>query len=191
MEKQKRIVTKIGNIFSVRLDDECKRYFQYIANDLTQLNSSVIRVFETRYPLDANPKLTDVVNDRVDFYAHTILSLGIRLGYWEKVGKVPYEETYFDVLFVTWCDDVMVTLKYCSPLRRWRTWHINDPDFTYVDTEAFTLSDTDLTVNYPEFKNEKYIMEGPVIPPNEIYHRIKTGRYTYKGSWPRWPDDEQ
>lgn len=191
MEKQKRIVTKIGNIFSVRLDDECKRYFQYIANDLTQLNSSVIRVFETRYPLDANPKLTDVVNDRVDFYAHTILSLGIRLGYWEKVGKVPYEETYLDVLFVTRCDDVMVILKYCSPHRRWRTWHINDPDFTYVDTEAFTLSDTDLTVNYPEFKNEKYIMNGLVIAPMKIYHRIKTGRYPYKGLWPRWPDDEQ
>ena len=40
----KRIVTKIGDIFSVTLDNGNKRFFQYIANDLSCLNSSVIRV---------------------------------------------------------------------------------------------------------------------------------------------------
>lgn len=41
----KRIVTKIGDIFSVTLKNGKQRFFQYIANDYSQLNSSVIRVF--------------------------------------------------------------------------------------------------------------------------------------------------
>lgn len=48
----KRIVTKIGDIFCVKTDRGCIAYFQYIANDMTQLNSSVIRVFKKRYPID-------------------------------------------------------------------------------------------------------------------------------------------
>ena len=42
----KRIVTKIGNVFSVKLNESKKKYFQYVANDIYQLNSSVIRVFK-------------------------------------------------------------------------------------------------------------------------------------------------
>lgn len=42
----KRIVTQIGDIFIVYLDSTTKKYFQYVANDETMLNSSVIRVFK-------------------------------------------------------------------------------------------------------------------------------------------------
>jgi len=45
----KRIVTKIGDIFSVVLDNGNKKYFQYVANDLTQLNSDVIRSFNAKF----------------------------------------------------------------------------------------------------------------------------------------------
>jgi hypothetical protein len=45
-----RIRTKIGDVFSVPLDNINKKYFQYIPNDLTQLNSDVIRAFVKRYP---------------------------------------------------------------------------------------------------------------------------------------------
>ena len=79
MEKPKRIVTKIGNVFCVQISPQEKKYFQYIANDMLQLNSSVIRVFERTYPTDQEPKLTDVVQGKVEFYAHTVLSWGIRL----------------------------------------------------------------------------------------------------------------
>ena len=30
----KRIVTKIGDVFCVDIDNQCKRYFQYIVNDM-------------------------------------------------------------------------------------------------------------------------------------------------------------
>lgn len=43
--KKKRIVTRIGNVFCAEIDNECKRFFQYVANDIECLNSSVIRVF--------------------------------------------------------------------------------------------------------------------------------------------------
>ena len=85
MEKPKRIVTKIGNVFCVQISPQEKKYFQYIANDMLQLNSSVIRVFERTYPTDQEPKLTDVVQGKVEFYAHTVLSWGIRLEKWTKV----------------------------------------------------------------------------------------------------------
>lgn len=42
----KRIVTKIGDIFSVTLDNGNLRFFQYIANDSSCLGGSVIRVFK-------------------------------------------------------------------------------------------------------------------------------------------------
>jgi hypothetical protein len=39
----KRVITKVGGIYEVRLDENIKKYFQYITNDRTQLNSDVIR----------------------------------------------------------------------------------------------------------------------------------------------------
>ncbi len=44
-----RVVTKVGDVFSVKLDNEVKKYFQLIAFDLTQLNSDVIRAFKKVY----------------------------------------------------------------------------------------------------------------------------------------------
>jgi hypothetical protein len=45
--KKKRTVSTIGDVFSVPLGDGHKKYFQYVANDVTQLNSDVIRAFKT------------------------------------------------------------------------------------------------------------------------------------------------
>ena len=47
--------TKIRDVFSANIDNNHKRYLQYIASDMTQLNSDVIRVFAKIYPIDANP----------------------------------------------------------------------------------------------------------------------------------------
>ena len=55
----KRIVTKIGNVFCAEIDGKYKCFFQYIMNDLVQLNSSVIRVFKRRYPMDYKPDMEE------------------------------------------------------------------------------------------------------------------------------------
>lgn len=83
--KKKRIVTRIGNVFCAEIDNECKRFFQYVANDLEELNSSVIRVFKTKYPMDYKPNIEEIVKDEVEFYAHTILKFGIVFNAWYKV----------------------------------------------------------------------------------------------------------
>lgn len=82
----KRIVTRIGNIFCVEIDNEYKCYFQYVANDKNMLNSSTIRVFKKHYAMDATPKMEEIVSDEMSFCAHTILRVGIENGSWYKVG---------------------------------------------------------------------------------------------------------
>ena len=80
--------TKIGDIFSVKLDNNSKKYFQYIANDLTQLNSDVIRAFKKVYPLDTNPNLSEIITDEIDFYAHCVTKWGIKMDLWKKEGNI-------------------------------------------------------------------------------------------------------
>ena len=41
--------TKIGDVFEVPLEAKTKRYFQYVANDQSQLGADVIRVFTKAY----------------------------------------------------------------------------------------------------------------------------------------------
>ena len=111
--KKKRIVTKIGHVFCIEIDNQYKCYFQYICNDLHQLNSSVIRVFKKRYPMDYVPVIEDIVNDEVSFYAHTVLKFGIADGAWYRVGKsMDFSESDFDnVLFVTSHDSRIIRVK--------------------------------------------------------------------------------
>ena len=78
----KRIVLKVGNVFCVEIERTCKYFFQYITDDKSQLNTNVIRVFKTRYPLDYVPNVDDIVNDEVMFYAHVILKFGINERIW-------------------------------------------------------------------------------------------------------------
>ena len=86
MEIKKRIVTKIGNVFCVEIKNEFKCYFQYVANDWEQLNSSVIRVFKKRYPIESTPAIDEIIQDEISFYVHTVLRAGIANGAWYKVG---------------------------------------------------------------------------------------------------------
>ncbi len=74
----KRIVTRIGNIFCVEIDKQYKKFFQYVANAMSQLNSSVIRAFKRKYPIEWKPDMAVIVDDDVEFYAHTVLSAGIQ-----------------------------------------------------------------------------------------------------------------
>jgi hypothetical protein len=92
-----RIRTKIGDVFSVPLEGLGKKYFQYIANDLTQLNSDVIRAFVKTYPTDSSLDLREAVKGDVDFYAHVVIKWGIKMNLWQKVGNVSYSER-LDVL---------------------------------------------------------------------------------------------
>ncbi len=163
----KRIVTKIGDVFCTEIDGKYKYFFQYIANDMTQLNSSVIRAFKTRYPINYTPVIEDIVKDEVSFYAHTVLRAGIQYNAWYKVGKSA--ETGIDelnkVIFSLTCFNLYIPPKLIpvNPLENWQIWHINDK---FIEVGKL-----------PE-KYHEIVELGIVMPYNQIINRIKHGYYT-------------
>jgi hypothetical protein len=166
-----RKVTKIGDVFSIKIDETYKKYIQYIANDLTQLNSDVVRAFTKKYSIHENPSLDEIINDNVDFYAHCVLKFGVKLNLWENVGSNQNIGSFENILFRD-------TLDYGhkvgeNPIRNsnnWHIWKINDEKFTNVKkiTEQIRKADIGLIfnplgivellrnnkypVNYPEFE---------------------------------------
>lgn len=155
---QKRIVTKIGNIFCVEMDDKHKRFFQYVANDLSQLNSSVIRVFKRKYPMDYVPDMDEIVNDEVDFYAHTVLSAGIRANTWYKVGKHKDVGDTEHIMFRLYSEG---NISHLTKSYRWYVWYINK-EFVRIG---------EMTDEY------RHLDIGHVYPYSYIKARIETGKY--------------
>ena len=165
----KRIVTKIGDVFCVEIDNQCKRYFQYIVNDMEQLNSSVIRVFKTHYPMDYKPIMDNIVKDKIEFYAHTVLKFGILYGAWYKVGKSEYigGEEYQKILFGTSQEFIAhspTKIEWVDPAENWYVWHINEP----------TRRIGKLTEKY------QHIEIGSVLSYMDIVNRMRYGQYTFK-----------
>ncbi|MCU4423864.1 hypothetical protein [Acinetobacter sp. WU_MDCI_Abxb74] len=153
----KRKNTKIGDVFAVKLDNGCKKYFQLVGFDLTQLNSDVIRVFKTEYSANTVPVLTEVINNEVDFYAHCITVFGIKLGFWEKVGNMP-DVGNIDVLFRSSSDSPKTKIS-----NNWWIWKVNEPQQYVGKLEG----------------ENKFAEIGSVIPPDSIVYRIKTDRYDF------------
>lgn len=164
----KRIVTKIGDIFCAEIDNQYKRYFQYIVNDMEQLNSSVIRVFKKHYHIDYKPIIDNITKDEVEFYAHTILRFGILYNAWYKVGNTKeVGDSYKNVLFGT-AQDVIIhstkEMEWVDPMDNWYIWYINEP---HVRIGKLT-------------KEYQHVERGEVISYVDIVARLKLGYYTYK-----------
>ena len=160
----KRFVCRIGDVFAVTIDRSCVKYLQYVANDRTQLASNVIRVFKKSYPSRLTPQLDDVVRGEVDFHAHCLVRLGVRLGVWSKVGHAaPVGDV--DVLFRD-TNDVVASPsgERVQVSHTWYVWHINDHEFTPVGRLTGRAKQAEI---------------GFVIPPDEIVKRMKTGRYEF------------
>lgn len=97
-KKKKRVMTRVGDIFCI-VYEEFKVYFQFIAVDMSELNSTTIRVFQKRYPLDYEFNAEEVVAGEVQFYAHTCIQAGLKKDFWTKVGKSKDVGNLDDVLF--------------------------------------------------------------------------------------------
>ena len=121
-----RVYTKIGDIFSVKIDENTKKYFHLIAFDLTQLNSDVIRAFKKRYPVDDNPTISEIIQDKIDFYAHCVTKAGVKLGYWEKIGSIKEIGTLNHILFMNTNDyGCKVGEDPVKISDKWYVWNIN------------------------------------------------------------------
>lgn len=163
-----RVVTKIGDVFSVSLGDGTKKYIQYIANDLTQLNSDVIRGFRKAFPLDDHPTVREVISDEVMFYSHTMVSLGVKMGLWEKVGKSEEPVDFGHIMFRN-------TEQYGRAINgpiitvsdKWYIWQVGK-EFQYIGRLEGKYKNA-----YP----------GLVINPNGIIELLKGNKYP-----PLYPD---
>jgi len=161
-QKKKRVVTKIGNIFCVEIDNKQKSYFQYIANDLTELNSSVIRVFKKRYPIDSNPSMEEIVSDEVDFYVHTVLSVGVKRGGWYKVGTSKNIGDTENIYF-RFYSDVNYAGTGQTKAYYWSVWKINEPS-QFIGEMKEQYQDYNI---------------GPVFPYFIVVDKIKTGKFSF------------
>ena len=146
---------KIGDVFSVPLDEKSRRYFQCVAIDHTQLDSDVIRVFKSTYQIDAQPDLHEIVSGEIAFYTHVIVKLGIKMKLWEKVGSVPYQEKA-NVLFRHSWDFGKPGIKVSE---RWCVWRINE-DFRNVGKLEGDFQKAEI---------------GIVFAPPDIVERMRTG----------------
>lgn len=152
------IRTKIGDVFSVPLDNGSKKYFQYINNDTTQLNGDVIRAFKNAYPIDAAADLREVVMHEVDFYAHVVVKWGLEMKLWEGVGNVPFSGK-IDVLF----RDSKDYGKHLKISHNWRVWKINEK-FQHVGKLEGDYQKAEI---------------GVVVSPPDIVKRMRTGEYGF------------
>lgn len=126
------ISTRIGDVFSVKLDNDKRKYFQLIAFDILQLNSDVIRAFKKEYSEDSLPTLHEVINDNVDFYAHCVTKFGLKMNLWNKIGSIKDVGDIKDILFRGTEDSGSQPGEQIILSNRWYVWRINDKDFTIV-----------------------------------------------------------
>lgn len=125
--------TKIGDVFSVKIDESNKKYFQLVAFDKTQLNSDVIRAFKKEYPDNTKPDLSEIVKDEVEFYAHCVTKLGLKMSLWESVGNITEIGDTSAILFKDTNDyGTKVGEEPIKVSKNWYVWHINDKDFNRV-----------------------------------------------------------
>lgn len=158
-----RANTKIGDVFEVKLDESIKKYFQYITNDLTQLNSDVIRAFKTEYSVKSNPNLSDIISDEIDFYAHCATKFGLKMGLWERIGNTK-EVGNSGILFRDTNDAGSRPGEQISVSSNWYVWKINDVDFTVVGKLKGINRKAEI---------------GVVVNPVDIVSRMKNGKYDF------------
>lgn len=151
---------KKGDLFSVSVDEYRQCFFQFIGNDMTQLNSDVIRVFKKKYEKTEEITCNEIIMGEVAFHAHCIIKLGIKLGYWEKKCHVIANVTTNDILFRSSEDDGKGSDAISN---NWWIWKINEEQKKIGKlTGEYRLAEI-----------------GSVIPPDSIVHRIKTGEYDF------------
>lgn len=180
-KKPKRVVKKIGDVFCVEFGNGYKGYFQFMAKDSEQLGSEVIRAFYTRYPVDYVPVIDEIVKDRVAFYAHTFISLGIWDGIWYKVGKsTDIGIEALDKFYFGTVDDSIHKLidgKWhyfdVNPLDNWRLWKTNQkPLWNYkLPEEYYDIVESGTAYPYSGICNK--MIYGYYNNTNPIYKAIK------------------
>lgn len=117
---------KVGDIFAlITPNTKQKRFFQFIAKDNSSLSSDVVRVFKAAYDPDYLPTISEIIEDDIESYMHTIIRWGIKLNIWEYFGNSPIIGS-LDLIFRSSLDigehpgEIFVS-------KRWEVWGLNKP----------------------------------------------------------------
>ena len=151
------MATRIGDIYAVEVAPGRVKVFHHVVNDATQLGSNVIRAFTPVISADSLPEQMAALDGEVDFYAHTLCALGIKLGFWRKVGhQKPHQEV------TVWFRD---SNDYGNPNIKvsndWWVWKVGQKS-----KRIGPLS--------PQYKNSEI---GIVFSAPAIVSRLRTGNY--------------
>jgi hypothetical protein len=152
---------RIGDIFSIAIGDGQVRFFQYIGNDSTQLDSEIIRVYKNQYSSANAIDLESIITSEIDWHAHCFLRLGLKMGYWSKVGKAAiaqgitplFRDTY-DYGRAAWQEPILIS-------HNWVVWHPGQ-DFQRIGRLVGENEQADI---------------GLVMSPVDIAYRMQHGVY--------------
>ena len=108
--------------------------------------------------MDYIPDISEIITGEVEFYAHTVLRIGIADSVWYKVGKSLELGDYRDVFFRIDGDIDRVERSV-----KWYVWKINEP-FIYVGKLPSKYYSADL---------------GSIMPYIAICNRLRFGKYTH------------
>ena len=155
----RRMSKNIGSIYCIDLDNEYVRYFWYVGIDNTQLNSAIIVVFRSNYSKSEPVDLDEIISDEIDFYCHTFVLVGKRLGFWKKVGFRKVTRSFY-MLFRD-------TNDYGDPkIQTSDQWYIWKPNGPFQMVGRLTGENTKAEI-------------GVVVPADSVVARIKTGSYDF------------
>ena len=162
MEKKKRVVVKPGYIYQIKINDREKCYLQSLGRDIELLNSDYIRVFKTRYPIEASPEMSEIVSDEVLFYGHAFVSFLVKEGSIEKVGK----SDEFGL-------DDLLKVGFFGPIKEMVVENGRQIIYRYVHRYNGELY---LTTFEPAEGISKYVECSMTYTSNSIVYRINNGR---------------
>ena len=154
------IIRQISQIALLAIEiQNLQKYFQFIHLDMTQLNSEVIRAFTKSYDLNEDPVIDEIVKDKIDFHAHTMIRSGYKMGLYSKKGSSIPDLTE-EVIWRQADHDGNLNSEIC---KKWFTWRSNTAMKSY-DGELKGLRSTE---------------DASVHNPIDVVERIKNGKFLY------------
>jgi hypothetical protein len=148
---------KLGDVFEVAFADGSRKFLQYVADDMTQLNSEVVRVFKHRYLAGEDVSVDAIARSEVEFHTHASARVGTKLGVWTRIGNAAIVQPVSPSFRIS--RDMGIPGITFS--QRWSVWCINEP-LRYVGA----LDDT-----------TRQFEEGFVYPPIDVARRMDCGKY--------------
>lgn len=163
----KRVYTKKGDVYEIRIDETSKKYMQFIGSDWNQLNSDTFRVYKKIYPIDATPSLEEILSDTPDFFVHSFASGGIKDGIWSLAYRCKDVGDTRGIKFRTAHDFRSEGVKL-DFYKEWRLWIFSEE----LDNQTL------LKGKMPKEWKSAYL--GTIYQPIRVLHRIIYGKFPFE-----------